>query len=490
MMELNGWKRGTAVFLFYASTLTEPRAQTFRTLAQLGNASSEATLVQGADGELYGTTYYGGVNFTGTVFKITAYGKLTTLYSFCAQVNCLDGLGPAAGLVLGTDGDFYGTTFYGGSGSYFCSNGGCGTVFKIGPRNSAVTTLYRFCVSPPLRCLDGYWPEAVLVQASNGDFYGTTQNGGAYFDGTVFKITLNGTLKTLYSFCAQANCADGSYPVAGLILASDGNFYGTTVWGGLNGPYDGTVFRITPAGKLTTLYNFCSLPNCSDGTQPAAGLIQGTDGDLYGTTENGGAHNAGTVFKITLGGTLTTVYNFCSQTNCNDGGQPTAGLVQASDGNFYGTTYWYGANGIYGTVFKMTPAGALTTLHSFCSQINCADGANPWAGLVQATDGNLYGTTSGGNVGPNSTVFTLNLGLSPFVTFVRNYGKVGQTGGILGQGLAGTTSVAFNGIRASFSVVSDTFMRATVPARATTGYVTATTPSGTLKSNVPFHVIP
>jgi uncharacterized repeat protein (TIGR03803 family) len=237
-------------------------------------------------------------------------------------------------------------------------------------------------------------------------------DGGSNFSGTVFKMLPGGKLNILYSFCSLAKCADGSHPYAGLIQATDGNFYGTTNRGGANDPYDGTVFRITPAGKLTTIYNFCSLPNCTDGLSPFAGLIQGTDGDLYGTTQGGGTNNNGTVFKITLGGALTTLYNFCSQPNCADGCSPNAGLVQATDGNFYGTTYWCGANYIYGTVFKMTPGGLLTTLHSFCSQSNCPDGANPWAGLVQATDGRLYGTTYGGDFSLG-TVFSLDVGLGP-----------------------------------------------------------------------------
>ena len=196
---------------------------------------------------------------------------------------------------------------------------------------------------------DGYFTRAPLVQATNGNFYGTTVDGGVNYGkassncstppngegcGTVFEISPNGTLTTLHSFCADIKpCKDGFFPY-GLVQATDGNFYGTTQNGGTNGR--GTVFKITPSGTLTTLHSFCAQTNCADGAQPFAGLVQGTDGDFYGTTGTGGT-SYGTAFKITPGGTLTTLYSFCSQPNCTDGAAPTA-LVQAANGDFYGTT--------------------------------------------------------------------------------------------------------------------------------------------------------
>ncbi len=169
---------------------------------------------------------------------------------------------------------------------------------------------------------------------------------------------------------------------------------------------------------------------------------------------------------------------------------PYGGLNQATDGNLYGTTYQGGTHDD-GTIFEITAGGTLTTLHNFCSRgfQYCNDGQWLVAGLVQATNGTLYGTAEVGGRLNDGVVFSLDMGLGPFVTFVRPAGKIGQTGGILGQGLIGTTSVSLNGISASFTVISDTFLTATVPAGATTGYVTVTTPSGTLTSNVPFHVI-
>src|ERR1039458_4769561 len=263
-----------------------------------------------------------------------------------------------------------------------------------------LTTLYSFC--PQTNCTDGAGPQAGLVQATNGGLYGTTLGGGTNSAGTIFKITPGGTLTTLYSFCPQTNCTDGAGPQAGLVQAANGDLYGTTYHGGTNG--GGTVFKITPGGTLTTLYSFCSQSGCPDGDAPYAGLVQATDGNFYGTTRYGGANDYandyGSVFRITPGGTLTTLYSFCSQPNCPDGAFPSAGLVQAANGDLYGTTFDGGAGG-FDTVFKITPGGTLTTLNSF----NGTDGEGPYAGLVQAADGDFYGTTSEASNG--GTIFKL-----------------------------------------------------------------------------------
>jgi uncharacterized repeat protein (TIGR03803 family) len=416
------------VFVFCAATaLTSPATTTFTTLVGFDGTNGAypgyTPLVQGTDGSYYGTTYEGGANNLGTVFKITTGGTLTTLYSFCSQTSCTDGELPYAG----------------------------------------------------------------LVQASNGNFYGTTVGGGAKNGGTVFEITPRGKLTTLYSFCSQTSCTDGELPYAGLVQATNGNFYGTTLAGGANGK--GTVFEITAAGTLTTLYSFCSQPSCADGELPYAGLVQATNGNFYGTTPFGGAKLGGTVFEITPQGKLTTLYSFCSQTSCTDGQSPYAGLVQAIDRNLYGTTYEGGAN-TDGTVFEITLAGKLTTLYSFCSQTSCTDGENPTAGLVQASNGNLYGTTLGGGANTDGTVFSLSVGLDPFVETLPGFGKVGAAVIILGTNLTGSTSVSFSGTAATFTVVSGTEITATVPAGATTGTVSVTTPGGTINSNVKFRVIP
>jgi uncharacterized repeat protein (TIGR03803 family) len=484
MTRLSAWKTFFAIFLLSAATAIIAPGQTFNTLLSFdrtdGSSPDLLSLVQGTDGNFYGTTYGGGANNFGTAFRITPGGMLTTLHSF----DKIDGRGPSSGLVQTHNGDFYGTTIYGGVGNDGTVASNYGTVFKI-TQGGSLTTLYSFCAQT--KCADGANPTGTLLQASDGNLYGTTSSYGNKLPGTVFKMTPGGELTTLHTFCSLPSCADGFFPVAGLLQATDGALYGTTFAGGANNY--GTVFKITPAGTLTTLHSF----DGTDGANPYAGtLLQATDGALYGTTFAGGGSNndcnggCGTVFKMTLAGTLTTLYSFCSQFECADGIWPYTGLAQGTDGNFYGTTY--GGGGIfwpYGTVFKISPEGKLTTLRSFHGM----DGAHPIGGLLQATNGEFYGTTPAGGGDEEGTVYSLSVGLGPFVKLERDSGKVGQTGGILGQGFTGTTSVSLNGTPASFTVVSDTFIRATVPPGATTGYVTVVTPSGTLTSNVPFRVL-
>jgi uncharacterized repeat protein (TIGR03803 family) len=205
------------------------------------------------------------------------------------------------------------------------------------------------------------------------------------------------TFTTLHSF----DGTDGAGP-AGLVQGTSGDLYGTTGAGGAGANADGTIFKITPSGRLTTLYTFCSQGGCTNGYSPLAGLAQARNGDFYGSTDYGGTHGPGTIFKITPSGTLTTLYSFCAQSGCPDGGYPIGGLVQATNGNLYGTTSGGGAGG---TIFKITPSSTLTTLYNFCSQSGCTDGDFPVAGLVQATNGDLYGTTEWG--GANDTCPTL-----------------------------------------------------------------------------------
>jgi uncharacterized repeat protein (TIGR03803 family) len=255
----------------------------------------------------------------------------------------------------------------------------------------------------------------------------------------------------------------------------------------------GTVFRITPSGTLTTLYNFCSQSHCTDGENPQSTLVQASDGDLYGTTPNGGAGDAGTIFKISLNGAFANIHSFCLQAPCADGTNPMAGLVQASDGNLYGITL-LGGNGLNATIFRISPAGMLTVLYTFCTQDACEDGQTgeiPQGGLVQATDGKFYGTTSGGGAyGNNGTVFSLSVGLGPFVKTLPTMGVAGEMVTILGYGLSGTTSVTFNGTPATAFYGTASVIHAQVPAGAKTGNIQVVTPSGTLTSNVAFEVLP
>jgi uncharacterized repeat protein (TIGR03803 family) len=470
-----------------------PNLVAFKTLVNF-NGTNGATpwtfmqaLVQGTDGNLYGTTNGGGAHSGGTVFKMTPSGTLKVLYSFCAQPNCADGSGPQ-GLVLGTDGNFYGAT-YGAGGAY-----GRGTIFKISP-SGTLKVLYSFC-SPAIHCDDSAYPNGITL-GYDGNFYGTTNDSpiGPAGAGTVFKITPTGVLTTLWTFCSQPNCADGGNPATTVIQGTDGNFYGTTQEGGAT--FNGTVFKITPKGELTTLYSFTG---GADGQSPQIPLVQAGNGSFYGTMAVAGANNGGTVFEITPAGTYSTVYSFCEQANCTDGSFPTSGLIQATDGNLYGTTADGGADlscaGVRrhgcGTIFKIATSGALTTLHSF----DGTDGQNPLANLMfQATSGIFYGQTFYGGTGNActdgcGTNYSLSVGLKPFVQLLPTLGKVGRSIRILGTDLTGTTSVTFNGTPATFTVHSATLITATVPAGATTGKVEVMTPTGTLTSNVKFRVEP
>jgi uncharacterized repeat protein (TIGR03803 family) len=317
------------------------------------------------------------------------------LYSFGGTST--DAMGPSGVLIQGSDGNFYGTTFSGGLAE--CSHGaatgdpaviGCGTVFKISPTGEE-TVLHLFGAA----AADGANPE-VLIQGSDGNFYGTTASGGANNAGTVFKLTLEGVETILYSFTGGS---DGGRPAGGLVQGTDGNLYGTTANGGTNNA--GTVFKLTPQGVETVLHSFEGVP---DGADPVGQLVQGGDGNFYGVTSSGGrgvsgsnGFLGGTVFKITPEGTETILHRFSGP----DGESPQAGLIQGSDGNFYGTTD-SGTNSL-GTVFKLTPEGVETTLYSFSG----SDGAFPYASLIQGSDGNFYGTTGGGGTNEGGTMFQL-----------------------------------------------------------------------------------
>jgi uncharacterized repeat protein (TIGR03803 family) len=487
MAKFTLWKTVCAI-VTVSATMATAQAQIYTRLATFNSADGEepeATLVQGLDGDLYGTAAFGGPSGWGTVFKMGPAG-LTPLHQFCTNgVSCFDGVYPGAGLVLATDGNLYGSTLGGGDAENCSLPKGCGTIFRIS-RGGSLTTIHDFEGS------DGDSPAAV-IQASDGYLYGTTEGGGGNNAGTIFKMSLNGKFITLHSF----DGSDGMFPQGRLLQVSDGNFYGTTDEGGVNvaqcgGSGCGTVYRITPEGVFQSLYLFCSQPGCSDGYGPYAGLVQGIDGNLYGTTAFGGQSivgtGDGTVFRIALGGALTTLYSFCSLAACADGTTPFSALVAATDGNLYGTAA-LGGKADSGTAFKLSLNGALTTLYSFCQLYQCNDGGKPYGGLVQGTDGSFYGATASGGGEEEGVIYRISVGLGPFVSFIRGAAEVGQEFGVLGQGFSGHVTVSFNGIPASSVVKSSTLIEATVPDGATTGYVTVTTPTGTLTSNVPFHVI-
>lgn len=368
------------LILFCVAAAIASSAQTLTILARFSGSNGvyPGALVQAADGNFYGTSYFGGNlagncagSGCGTFFKLAPTGNLTTIYSFCAQQYCIDGMWPSS-LVQAHDGNFYGTTSGGGTWSY-------GTVFRITP-DGTLTTLYNF--GQQNGQVDGAGPSGGVILASDGNFYGVTAGGGLYEQGTVFRMTPSGTLTTIHTFCSQPNCTDGILPIGGLVQASDGNLYGTTQAGG---ELYGTVFKVTLSGTLTTLHDF----NGADGSLANAALVQGTDGNFYGTTNEGGNDDAGTVFKMTPSGAFTVLHSFVFGAP-DDGSYPSAALVQATDGNFYGSSFEGGAYG-WGTLFQITPAGVLTLLHSFDLT---DDGSWPEAAMVQGTDGNLYGTNS------------------------------------------------------------------------------------------------
>lgn len=432
--------------------------QTFTLLTTFDDSdgSTPVGIVQGTDGNLYGTNTSGGANFKGTIFEITPAGTLTTLHSFGET----DGAAPN-GLIQGTDGKFYGTTNGGGTGANCTLILGCGTVYSIVPEGS-LTTLYNFCSQPS--CADGFAPAAALIEGSDGNFYGTTSgdapgSGCSGNCGTVFKITPAGALTTLYTFDGAA----GYGPNATLVQGTDGNFYGTTAYGGNQNCGEplscGTIFQLTPTGTLTTLYSFCSQTNCPDGFDPNA-LMQGTDGNFYGTTALGGNPPApylfetyGTVFKITPSGALTTLHLFDE----TDGQEPNF-ILQARDGDFYGTTSGGGEGcAASGTIFKMTSQGTLITLFSFAYTTGCGGGSGILGNgqspsdLLQATNGAFYGTAAQGGFGTNSgTVFSLlagmggttpsttNLSLSPATVTVGSGTPVSLSASVVPASGAGT----------------------------------------------------
>jgi len=465
MTKLTARKMACVIFLLCAATMISASAQNVTTLLNFngsnGSSPFDTALIQGTDGNFYGATSAGGIYGFGTIFKIAPEGVLTTLHNF----DSTDGAVPFAGVVLGTDGDLYGVTGLGGTANQ-------GTVFKIS-RSGTFTTLHNFLGYPN----DGGSPVGDLVEAPDGQFWGTTAIGGTsracgkYGCGTVFKITPSGTLATVHNF----DKGDGQNPDAALLLGTDGNFYGSTALS-QNSPL-GIIFKITPRGRLTILN--------SDFGSRYAKLVQATDGNFYGIGE--GAYYNGSIFRLTPAGVVTVLYNFCPSFPCADGWDPNE-LIQATDGYLYGTTDQGGSSSLdFGTIFRISLDGAFTTLYGFNIDVGGGDPSGP---LFQATTGDFYGTAYAYGTYGDGTIFHYSNGLGPFVAFVRNPAKAGQRFGILGQALTGTTSVSLGGEPAAFSVKSDTLIVATVPADATTGPVTVTTPSGTLTSNVPFHVIP
>jgi kumamolisin len=428
---------------------------TFQSSSPVDAESPTTALIQGTDGNFYGTTSTGGSSTSGTVYKMTSQGVVTILHNFGDGSVVDDGFQCEAALVQGSDGNFYGTTEYGGSVNF-------GAIFKMTPQG-VVTILHSFYDGSVTQ--DGYNPRAALIQGTDGNFYGTTGSGGSASEGTIFKMTPQGAVTIVHSF------GDGSVPNEGLnpsalVQGSDGNFYGTAQSGGA---FDkGTIFRMTPQGVVTTLHDFGSGNVSDDGANPNAPLIQASDGNFYGTTSTGGSADEGVVFQMIPTGAVTTFHSFSDGSVANDGEGPNAALIQASNGNFYGTTP-AGGSASQGTIFQMTPGGAVTILHNFYDGTVTNDGVGPQAGVVQGTDGNFYGTTEEGGSASDGTAFKLT--------------------SQIGAGFTSPNSATFTvGLAGSFNVTASGSPTPTLSARdlplwasfnATTGVLSGTPPNTT-----------
>ncbi|MGA9963911.1 MAG: choice-of-anchor tandem repeat GloVer-containing protein [Terriglobales bacterium] len=463
--------------LSIAAVSTAASAQTFSVLYNFGSNSGDPYLPLNSGIVAQGRD---GNLYSGAQGGTDGYGAIFQITP-AGALNVLysftdgdDGGHPYGGLTLGTDGNFYGTTQEGGTPNY-------GTIFNITPSGS-LATLYTFTGGN-----DGGAPYAPPVEGTDGNFYGTTSEGGAAFLGTVYKITPAGKFTLLYQF----DGSHGGAPDAPLVQGTDGNFYGTTPHFGTNNL--GVVFKITPAGKPTVLYEF----DGAHGGNPNGGLVQGTDGNFYGTTLTGGSNGAGVVFRMTPSGKLAVLHNMGG----TDGGLPYAGLLQGSDGNFYGANAFGGSSSNCssgcGTIFKITPKGKFPfeVLHNF----DLTSGATPYDTPLQHTNGIVYGDTNvggTGNVPPCSAgtcgvFYNWSDSLPTFISLLPSSGKVGKMIGILGQGFSRSSVVKFDGVQAtSVKNTGTTFLSATVPPGALTGSVTVTTGSTTLTSNKTFRVTP
>jgi uncharacterized repeat protein (TIGR03803 family) len=366
--------------------------------ASVDGSTPYSNLVQGPDGNYYGTTAQGGVNGNGTVFRVTANGVYTVLYAFQGSP---DGQNPQTGLYLASDGNFYGTTARGGS--Y-----GGGTVFRVSS-TGVFTLLYTFTGGT-----DGGFPNGGVIEGSDGNLYGATVSGGAINAagftgyGTIFQMTPDGVLTTVYTF--TGGDADGAAPYAGLVQGSDGFLYGTGNNDEVgNTQYEvGNVFKVSKTGAFTNLYHF---KGGNDGGNPDGGLVEGPDGSFYGSTHNYGLYanddddtGQGVLYKISPTGEFTTLYEFTGQA---DSGRPEGTLAYGSDGNLFGTT----TNSPQGTLFRLTPSGGFTTLGLLGNY------AESLAGPIVGSDGNLYGTTDNGGANGNGMIFkaTISPALSPVV---------------------------------------------------------------------------
>jgi len=448
-----GYQFLVALTLMLATSMA--KAQTYTDLHDFKGsdgccAGAPSMMAQGQDGNIYGATTSGGIHFYGNIFKITPSGTLTSIHDF----DLTHGGGPQGGISMGMDGNFYGTTYQGGK--------GFGTVFKITP-SGTFTELYDFT-----NTTDGAYPKTPPVQAQDGNLYGTTNNGTI---AVLYKITTAGVFTPLVTLAAQ------SY--SPLILATNGNLYGTTLYGGTyNG---GTIFQYTPTSKaFKTLFSFHTE------FSPWGPLMQGVDGALYGTTSTGGTGSGGTLYKITTAGVYKVLVNFV--VSSANGSSPFAGVVQGSDKFLYGVASTGGANG-QGVLYKVSTTGSgFNVLHDFIT----ATGDTPLSTPLLHTNGIIYGLTAhGGTLVPNGVFYSMNVGLKEFVApVVLHAAKVGASVELLGQGFNTATGVQFGAGAGGLTIVNDTFATAKLKTGATTGLITVQEPGGNLTTLQNFKVTP
>lgn len=451
----------------FAFSTSSAHAQTLTFLTQFNgtDGTAGAPPIQATDGNFYGVAD-GGAYGHGEIFRMTPAGEITPIYSFCAQSGCPDGDGPNIP-VLGSDGNLYGTTVVGGSGF------GGGSFYRM-TLDGAITILYNFCTAIP--CTDGPSPSRITL-ASDGNFYGVAPVGGKFNGGTLFRLSPTGDFQLMYSFCSRGKCADGTNPDSPPLQGVDGNLYGVTQDGGSNG--GGVVYELKPSGAYKVIHNFCGPTSTCEGATTPVSLVQDLEGNLYGTTAFG--YRLAKIFKVAPSGQFRIVHTFSLAEGWN-----SSGFTVGSDGNLYGVADGAQRGATGGILFRLTPSGDFNILYTFEHSVN---GYDPNYQPFQGTDGTFYGTTSYGP-GANyyGTVYSFFNGLDPLVTTTPVAGHVGQSVLILGNNLTGTTSVSFNGVAARFTVESDTYIKATVPAGAKTGVVSVVTPNGVLNSNPQFVV--
>ena len=449
-------------------TATIGQAQTVTTIYNFAdNGVSGATpwyvtLVQGTNGNLYGTTYNGGANLVGTAFTMSTSGSEKIIHNFAGGMT--DGAYPTGGLTLGSDGNFYGTTQQGGSSAQ-------GVVFQL-TQTGTITILHNFNAFQ-----DGAFPWGPPILASDGNLYGTTSGGGKSGNGAVYRISPSGNFNVIYNF--DANLVRGFAPIAPPTQGTDGFLYIPVSEGGTS--YCGTILKMSTAGAINSSYSF---PCGAGGSFPIGPLVQDANGNFYSTTQDGGTNGEGTIYQVTSSLAVTVLHSFGA--TFGDGTFPGAGLLLATDGNYYGSTSDGGAYGD-GILFNTNTSGTYNDLYSFNNSANLMQ-MSPLAPPVQSTNGILYGVTEFGGTSNDGTVYSLDMGLAPFVNSPIFSGRVGGSVLILGNHLKGTTSVTFNGMAASFKVLSDTHLSAVIPVGATSGQIRVTTTHGVLPGRKIFYI--